>query len=341
MTNPFFEDPIPPQPESTAIVAMQMELSVPPDIITQIDLVAHELKTVGAIKAQEDVQRANTIIKKAKTIINKVEAERKSLTVILDDYKKKAIAKEKEVTSVLVTLTESLNKSIIEFQKEQDRLERERLAEIARKKAEEQAKIEAERKAKELHLNNATALKNGILQAYNTATLANIDALIERINTVPVMSEAYGEHCPEVQAFIMEYRPKFQTKKSELIQMSELEQKNKAEAERIKAEQQVKAQAEAERIRAEQEAQKAKLELDQANALANAQMESELQEAQALTTKSGTRKVWKFNPDTVDMSLLPNEFKTFDEKKIKEAISQGARNIPGVHIYQDIQNVAR
>jgi hypothetical protein len=41
------------------------------------------------------------------------------------------------------------------------------------------------------------------------------------------------------------------------------------------------------------------------------------------------------------MKLLPDEFKTYDEKKIKEAIANGAKEIPGVKIEQKIINQSR
>lgn len=45
-----------------------------------------------------------------------------------------------------------------------------------------------------------------------------------------------------------------------------------------------------------------------------------------------TQKKWDFNID--DSRLVPPEYMIIDERKIKEAISSGVRNIPGVSIFE-------
>jgi membrane-associated HD superfamily phosphohydrolase len=45
-----------------------------------------------------------------------------------------------------------------------------------------------------------------------------------------------------------------------------------------------------------------------------------------------TQKKWDFNID--DSRLVPTEYMIIDERKIKEAISSGVRNIPGVSIFE-------
>jgi len=44
-----------------------------------------------------------------------------------------------------------------------------------------------------------------------------------------------------------------------------------------------------------------------------------------------TRQVWTFK--IVDLSLVPDEYKVVDEKKIAAVVKAGVRNIPGVEIY--------
>ena len=52
-----------------------------------------------------------------------------------------------------------------------------------------------------------------------------------------------------------------------------------------------------------------------------------------------TQKKWDFTVD--DSKAIPVEYLTLDEKKIKEAIANGVRNIPGVKIFQKEEIVMR
>lgn len=47
---------------------------------------------------------------------------------------------------------------------------------------------------------------------------------------------------------------------------------------------------------------------------------------------ASTRKMWAFELE--DIESVPSEFLALDEKKVREAIKNGARKIPGVKIYQ-------
>ena len=52
--------------------------------------------------------------------------------------------------------------------------------------------------------------------------------------------------------------------------------------------------------------------------------------------KTTTRKVWKF--EVVDASKVPFDPKYFslDVAKVKKAVEEGARDIAGVRIYEDV-----
>lgn len=50
---------------------------------------------------------------------------------------------------------------------------------------------------------------------------------------------------------------------------------------------------------------------------------------------ASTRTVWKF--EVLDENKVPVEFKIVDERKIREAVKNGAREIDGVRIYEDVQ----
>ncbi|GAB1371165.1 hypothetical protein MASR1M45_12270 [Candidatus Kapaibacterium sp.] len=56
-------------------------------------------------------------------------------------------------------------------------------------------------------------------------------------------------------------------------------------------------------------------------------------------TSNSVRKVWKYSIS--DMTLIPRDYLTVDEKKVKDAISSGIREIPGILIFQEDQLVLR
>jgi septal ring factor EnvC (AmiA/AmiB activator) len=53
----------------------------------------------------------------------------------------------------------------------------------------------------------------------------------------------------------------------------------------------------------------------------------------AETRVKGTQKVWTFN--LIDAAQVPREFLVVDERKIREAVKAGARDIPGVSIFEE------
>lgn len=54
---------------------------------------------------------------------------------------------------------------------------------------------------------------------------------------------------------------------------------------------------------------------------------------------SGAKKVWTFT--VTDRLQVPREYLAVDEKKIREAVRAGIREIPGVEIFQDTQIAVR
>jgi len=56
-------------------------------------------------------------------------------------------------------------------------------------------------------------------------------------------------------------------------------------------------------------------------------------------TSNSVRRVWKYSIS--DMTLIPRDYLTVDEKKVKDAISSGIREIPGILIFQEDQLVLR
>ena len=71
------------------------------------------------------------------------------------------------------------------------------------------------------------------------------------------------------------------------------------------------------------------------------QQQSEFQRQIAVAQHSteGVRNVWTF--EVQNLSNVPREYLMLDEKKVREAIRSGERNIPGLMIFQKQQTVYR
>jgi hypothetical protein len=125
---------------------------------------------------------------------------------------------------------------------------------------------------------------------------------------------------------------------------------HQAEAERVAAEnariEREKAEAMRKRDEALAAAERAKTEAGRDKAMARAEKAQDAltdarlavpeQAGTTIRTDAGTssvRKVWKFQ--VVSEDLLPREFLKTNEQKIRAAIMNGVREIPGVVIYED------
>lgn len=123
------------------------------------------------------------------------------------------------------------------------------------------------------------------------------------------------------------------------------EEARKAEEERLRKEKEIREKAEAEKAANDFDSLLATPEAAaEKEAVREAALERETkavqQEHQAQSKAiasikvSGTRKVWKH--EIVDVQLVPAEFLIVDEVAIRKAVLAGARNIPGVRIFEDV-----
>lgn len=66
-------------------------------------------------------------------------------------------------------------------------------------------------------------------------------------------------------------------------------------------------------------------------------LQKEKAQVAALDAKNVKNAKMVFKFEVLDPALVPIQFCSVDEKKIRAAVSSGAREIPGVRIYEDIQ----
>ena len=116
--------------------------------------------------------------------------------------------------------------------------------------------------------------------------------------------------------------------------------REQAEARRRQEEAQRKEQEALARAEAAKNSKAREKAMAQANAASQALMEARAAEPMAAPTglktdlaTTSTRMRWAFQ--VADAAKVPREFLCVDEKKIRAAVAQGAREIPGISIYEE------
>ncbi len=319
------------------LIRVQFDTALTDQVADAIQAVS----TISAIQSDADVEAANGALKKAKALVKLIGQQRGLMSVELDNEKKALINLERSLTDPLENCINTLNNSIVAYQREQIRKKEEERKAIEAQKQAELAAAQAETDRKKRIKSIIERIKLNGYEACHSATLATINDSITKMASANYTSETFMEFLPDMQALHIELTGAFNKRKIELEQLAQVEKINSDAAAKLKEDQAAAARAEAERLQKEKEEQASKEADAQENTIANIQMNAEFKEAQVNKLPPGVRRVWTFDEENVDLSLLPIEYHTFDKKKIKEAISAGAREIPGVKITQEVQNVAR
>jgi hypothetical protein len=239
---------------------------------------------------------------------------------------------EKSVAVVNGAITIFQKEEIRKREEESKRLQAERDAELAKAQAETDRKSNIEKLIIDF--------ENGVLKASASATIEDIDEKIAKLATVKFSAEKYMEFLPKAEIMLQQSKTRLSERKAELMQLEQAKKTNKEAAERLAKEQKIKAENDASAIQRKSENTLSALVEEQQNEVANSQMSYELKVSQTPAIK-GVQRPWVFDAENIDMALLPDEYKTFDAAKIKEAIKAGCREIAGVKIYQDTRNVSR
>jgi hypothetical protein len=308
-----------------------------PLIKEKIEELEIELKEIKAISSQDDAVKANVTLKKAKTLIKTLSSERLLMTSVLDEEKADTMRYEKEVTGNLVSMVDIVNNAITTFQiAEQARLKK--IADDIEK--EKQTKLLAEN----AEIQRKATIKGYILEfeknclnALQEANVMSIDMKIKQLATFTFDTAIYQEFTTEAYEMYKAMVAKFETRSAELKKIAQANA-TEAAALQLQAEEQARKDREA-LAEKEEKVNDAILEESQ-SAASNIQMEAELKTSIVPKAK-GISLPWVFDEETIDMSLLPAEFHTYDKAKIKAAITGGRKEIPGVNIYQKVTNVSR
>lgn len=340
--NPFENDNEPPATLPVVTNGKQIIVQTEFDqgLKTKIAVLVEELQKTPAITSQEAVVKANETLSKSKKMIDFIDEQRKQMTSVLDQEKKSIMNYQKAIVGELETLTTTINRSIIEFQKEEDRKAKVIAAEIEKKKQAELLKIQAEQARVNKITNLILDFENSVSVASANATIKDIDDKIKKLNSVIIKEEIYMEFFGEAQVMYQRCVTVLANRKTELLELQNLKSKNEDQARQLEEQQKQNAILQAEAVENKKAQAKKEQEEKEQNEIANLQMESELKTAM-IEKPSNVMRRWSFDKETVDISLLPLEFHTFDEKKIKEAIKQGAREIPGIVICEELSNVSR
>ncbi len=311
-----------------------------PAIQNNITALELELSKIKGIASQDDAAAANIVLKKGKQLIKTLGEERKLMTSVLDDEKKKLMNYEDTIIGALEKSVGIINTLITNFQKEELRKQQELEKKLQEQRDAELAKAQAETDRKSNIEKLIIDFENGVLKAAASATIEDIDEKISKLATVKLSSEKYMEFLPKAELMLQQSKTKLSERKAELLELEQARKTNKAAADQLEKEQQIKADTDLANLQRKGENTLSALAEEQQSEVANSQMNYELKVSQAPTVK-GVQKPWVFDAETIDMALLPDEYKTFDAVKIKEAIKAGCREIAGVKIYQDVRNVSK
>lgn len=307
------------------------------DASVQINELSAELLQVKSISSQDDAAFANKILAKAKKVIKFLGAERLIMSSVLKAEADNLIEYERGIVSELQDTYDVVTKSVLEYQQKVFEENKRKEAEIQRQKAEQLQAIQAEADRKSEIKTYLLNFEKNVLTAMQNATIDDIDSKIQMLSDIKMTEEDCMEFLPEAEIMYQSCVTKMNARKTELLQLSQAVKTNKAEAERLQAIQEAKAVADSAALaRRSEMAQEELADMQQAE-ISNVQMTAELKSSLKATPK-GIAVLWVFDEDNIDLSLLPDEYKTFDKDKIKKAIGAGCREIPGVNVYEKLSN---
>lgn len=294
---------------------------------TQAAKVAGAAAVAIEIKDEADAQAAAEYLAQVTALRRSNEAERKKLTGPLNTVLRAINARFKDADQPLLEADKFLRARIAEYEKARQ-IEREaeqrRLAEQAAAAAAEQARLQAE--AEERARQEREAAEQARREAQERREAAERAAAEEENDKLRRLAERArktGEQDPERLRAIA---------RGESDHPPAVVEACRREVQRLDA---IAAEQEAARQAQEAEARRAAAAALPEPVAAPVAAAAPTGPRRTASGSVGTSKVWKF--DVTDPQQVPREFLTVDERLIRQAVRDGARQIPGVHIYQDEQ----
>jgi hypothetical protein len=325
-------------PNNCELVIVRKEFNI--EVKNNIKNLENELMQINGITSQASAQAANIVLKKAKQLVKSLSAERMQMTSILDDKKSEIMQYEKSIVENITNLIAIINNNIVLFQIEEDRKAKEAQEKIEKQRREELARVQQEQKRVAEIKTTILDFERNVLNAIQVSTISDIDEKINHLLNFKLSSEIYQEFINDAQIVYQDCVAKFNIRKTELLKLQQLEKENAEAAYNLKLQQQQQFDIEKKQQDQKEENLQNEIKDNVETSISNIQMTSELQTSMIEKAK-GVTKRWSVEEETIDLSLLPDEYKCADLKKIKEAISAGCREIPGVNIYEKIINTSR
>lgn len=323
-------------PAGSEVIIFNKQFS--PSLLNELEELEIALTNVKPVSNQYEVIVVNDTLKKASRFVKRFDEARKAMGEELTKYKDSLLLEQKNLLGTITTLIETTNNQIVLFQKQEAQRQAEEQKRIQLEKEKELKAIQAENERKQRILGLINQYETNGLTAIAGATIDTIDSLISTFNNIWPNESTYMEFLPQALQMRSDLAGKFVNRKKELVEIAELEKSNKEAADKLKADQ------EAQALRDKKAAEE---RISEQKALANEQAESDIANAQMISEfKSSSQpklnnvmKRWVYEP--LNIASLPLEYHTFDDPKIKEALKAGARDIPGIRIYEEISNVKR
>lgn len=307
---------------------------IPKELETQLNEITEELNNLKAPTDDASAEVANKKLAVAKRLAEKLKAHGLDMRRPANEAADDIIKFERDTLSPITSAIKTVNDFVVSYKTQKLKEANDEAARI-KKEAEDAAaaqKLRIEATFSKIGQVRVNMLK-GITDA---STVEDLEKAEEKINSIKFNPESYKEYLPNVEKVRTDMLELLKNKKEKLIEaQNNLEETGE---DSTKAIEEAKEEGSAFLARANYDNSK-ELQDEKTAALQTIQMKSELRISSIQTPKSvSTPWVYK---GVENISLVPAEFFSVDEAKVKAAIKAGRYTIPGLIITQDVRNISR
>jgi hypothetical protein len=302
-------------------------------IKTKVHTLAGQLAAITAIDSAEKKRAAEQLLKNARSTVKAVEDMRKGFTRQLDEKKAQLMDLEKDLVLNLNTALTAVTSLVNIYNTEQERLRQLELKRITDQQAEERRLAVQAEQEKGQRKQKVTNLEINCTQNIAGATLQTIEGVIKTLENFQIKEAAFGEFVQDAE----DIRSKMIAKAKERQTVLKAAADNPAAAALVED-----STKELQQIADAAKSNLANIQASTEEAISGAYITSDLKTqaaSQMVPAVTGVKKVWAY--EVTDPAAVPAEYLTPDLVKIKDAVKNGAREIAGVRIFQDIQRTGR